>query len=51
MSNLTIRPATAADADALVAIACREWAAIYDGFCDQLGEEIFSVFYPGPSRL
>ncbi len=48
MSEPLIRQATAADADSLVAIARNEWAAIYDGFRDQLGEEIFSVFYPDP---
>ena len=48
MSEHTIRLATAEDADALVAIARAEWDAIYRGFSDQLGEEIFSVFYPDP---
>ena len=48
MSEHTIRLATTEDADALVAIARAEWDAIYRGFSDQLGEEIFSVFYPDP---
>ncbi len=48
MSDLSIRRATAEDADALIAIARAEWDAIYRGYSDQLGEEIFSLFYPDP---
>ena len=48
MNGLTIRPATASDTEALVSLAKNEWAAIYDGFRPQLGDEIFSLVYPDP---
>lgn len=48
MPTYTIRPATEADTEALVTIALAEWQAIYDGFADQLGEEIFPLIYPDP---
>lgn len=48
MSEILIRPATAEDTDALVAIALSEWQAIYDGYREQMGEEIFGIFYPDP---
>ncbi len=48
MSELVIRPATAEDTEALVAIALCEWQAIYDGFRDQMGQETFKIFYPDP---
>ena len=49
MSNelvLSIRPATEADAEAVVAIAIAEWEAIYQGYRAQLGDEIFYRFFP-----
>ena len=48
MKNLTIRTATASDTEALVSLAKNEWAAIYDGFRPQLGDEIFELVYPDP---
>ena len=48
MSELIIRPATEEDTEALVALALNEWAPIYDGFRDQLGDEVFYTFYPDP---
>ena len=41
-----IRPATEADAEAIVAIAVAEWEAIYQGYRAQLGDEIFYRFFP-----
>lgn len=48
MDSLVIRTATAKDTEALVTLAKNEWAAIYDGFRPQLGEELFSLIYPDP---
>ena len=44
--TLSIRPATEADAEAIVAIAVAEWEAIYQGYRAQLGDEIFYTFFP-----
>ena len=44
--ELTIRLATEADADTIVAIAVAEWEAIYQGYRSQLGDEIFYLFFP-----
>ena len=44
--TLSIRPATEADAEAVVAIAVAEWEAIYQGYRTQLGDEIFYRFFP-----
>ena len=44
--KLSIRPATEADAEAIVAIAVAEWEAIYQGYRAQLGDEIFYRFFP-----
>ena len=49
MSKYNIRQATQDDADILVEIAKNEWKAIYDGFRQQLGDEIFFTFYPDSS--
>ena len=46
--SITIRPATSEDTAVLVKIAQNEWRAIYDGFHEQLGDEIFSLVYPDP---
>lgn len=49
MSNertISIRPATEADAEAIVAIAVAEWEAIYQGYRAQLGDEVFYTFFP-----
>ena len=43
---LSIRPATEADAEAVVAIAIAEWEAIYQGYRAQLGDEIFFMSFP-----
>ena len=48
MNDPIIRPATAEDTEVLVAIALHEWAAIYEGFRMQMGDELFSIFYPDP---
>ena len=45
-STLSIRPATEADADAVVAIAIAEWEAIYQGYRAQLGDDVFYCFFP-----
>ena len=47
-NNLSIRPATEEDTEALVLLAKNAWRAIYDGFRDQLGDEVFSLIYPDP---
>ena len=46
MSEYKIRPATPEDTDALVKIALNEWKAIYEGFREQLGDEIYFTFFP-----
>ena len=46
MSEYRIRPAVQDDADILVEIAKNEWKAIYDGFRQQMGDELFYIFYP-----
>ena len=46
MSELTMRPARPEDEAAVVAIALSEWEAIYQGYRDQLGDEIFDTFFP-----
>ena len=48
MPTYTIRTATEADTEALVAIAVAEWQAIYDGYAEQLGGELFALAYPDP---
>ena len=45
MNEYKIRPATQEDADALVAIAINEWKAIYDGYREQMGDEVFFTFF------
>ncbi len=42
----TMRLATADDADRLVEIALSEWHAIYEGFREQMGNELFTLLYP-----
>lgn len=46
MSEYKIRPATEEDADTLVAIALNEWKAIYEGYREQMGEELYFTFFP-----
>ena len=46
MSELTIRPARPEDEEAVVAIAVAEWEAIYGGYREQLGDEVFFTFFP-----
>ena len=46
MSELTIRPARPEDEAAVVAIAIAEWEAIYGGYREQLGDEVFFTFFP-----
>jgi GNAT superfamily N-acetyltransferase len=43
---ILIRPARAEDADACVAIALAEWEAIYQGYREQLGDELFAIHFP-----
>ena len=43
--KFSIRPATEADAETVVAIALAEWEAIYQGYRAQLGDDLFSVFF------
>ncbi len=45
MSEPIIRRATAEDAEAIAAIAVAEWEAIYQGFRQQLGDELFNIQY------
>ena len=45
MKDLIIRRATAEDGEAIAEIAVAEWEAIYLGFRDQLGEELFRLQY------
>lgn len=40
-----IREATADDTDTLIKIAVNEWRAIYEGYREQLGDEIFPLFF------
>ena len=46
MSELTHRPARPEDEAAVVAIAIAEWEAIYQGYREQLGDEVFNTFFP-----
>ena len=46
MSELKIRSATQDDADILAEIAKNEWKAIYDGYRQQMGDELFFTFFP-----
>ena len=48
MDHLTIRLANSQDTEVLVALAQNEWRAIYDGFRAQMGDDLFSLFYPDP---
>ena len=50
MSNFSIRPATTEDTEILVRIAQDEFRAIYGCIHQQLGEEVFSSFYPDPDE-
>lgn len=46
MEGIIIRRSTAADAEALAAIAKDAWKPIFDGYKVQLSEEIFPLMYP-----
>lgn len=46
MSEYVIRPAKDDDTDTLVEIAKNEWKAIYEGYREQMGDEIFFSFFP-----
>ena len=46
MNDFTIRPATAQDAEHVQAIAREAWGPIYAGYRDQLGDELFDLFFP-----
>ena len=46
MSEYNIRPATPADTDTLVKIALNEWKAIYEGYRQQMGDELYFTFFP-----
>ena len=46
MSELTHRLARPEDEAAVVAIAIAEWEAIYQGYREQLGDEVFYTFFP-----
>ncbi len=45
MSEPMIRRATAEDGEAVAAIAVAEWEAIYEGFREQLGDDLFAIVY------
>ena len=46
MEKITIRASTAEDAVAIGEIAKVAWKPIFDGYLEQLGEEIFKFLYP-----
>ncbi|MBE6695340.1 MAG: GNAT family N-acetyltransferase [Ruminococcaceae bacterium] len=46
MSEYNIRPATPEDTDTLVKIALNEWKAIYEGYRQQMGDELYFTFFP-----
>ena len=46
MNDIKIRPSTAQDAEAIGAIAKTAWKPIFDGYREQLGDEIFHFLYP-----
>ena len=48
MKNCIIRLAEERDVERLVSIARNEWSAVYDGYRDQLGDELFAMVYPTP---
>ena len=48
MDNFTIRLAEERDVERLVSIARNEWSAVYEGYRDQLGDELFAIAYPTP---
>ena len=45
MDTVTIRPATAADAVAVAAIARAAWGRIYSGYRDILGDELYELWF------
>lgn len=51
MDTLTIRRATAADADTVMHIACRCWTIIYDGYRQILGDELYNSIYDQPLEI
>lgn len=51
MDSIAIRPATKADADAVLNITCRCWTIIYDGYRKILGDELFESIYDNPIEL
>ena len=46
MEGVTIRWATAEDAEAVGEVAKVAWKPIFDGYREQLGEDIFHLIYP-----
>lgn len=46
MDDIIIRSATAADAEAIGEIAKAAWKPIFDGYREQMGDEIFHFLYP-----
>lgn len=46
MEGVTIRWATAEDAEAVARVAKVAWKPIFDGYREQLGEDIFHLIYP-----
>lgn len=45
MNDVTIRPATAADAEAVAAIARAAWGRIYNGYRELLGDELYEIYF------
>ena len=45
MSGLRFRPMQQNDINAVLEIAIRAWTPVYEGYRDNLGEEIFSHYY------
>ena len=48
MNDYIIRLAEERDVERLVSIARNEWSAVYEGYREQLGEELFAMAYPTP---
>lgn len=46
MDGIMIRWATAEDAEAVGAIAREAWRPIFEGYREQMGEQIFALLYP-----
>ena len=46
MEGIVLRRSTAADAEAVAAIAREAWRPIFEGYKEQMGEQIFALLYP-----